>query len=72
MFRGSLFLLSELKKHQLHMRQDKNRAPINEREGSLGIKEFFTWQMVKGNLFEVLIWLLIIWTGLQKEKICLF
>ena len=47
--------------------------PLMKGEGPLGIKEFCTLQMVKGNLFQGLIWLLIIWTGLQKEKSwCLF
>lgn len=41
-------------------------------EGSGGIGAFRTAQMAKGNLFEGLIWLLIIRAGLQKEKICLF
>lgn len=36
MFRGPLFLLSELKKPQLHIHQDKSRASINERGGFAG------------------------------------
>lgn len=42
--------------------------PLIKGEGLLGIKEFFILQMVKGNLFQDLVWFLIVWTGLQKEK----
>lgn len=39
-----------------------------QREALARIKADFTLQRVKGNLFQGLIWLLIIRAGLQKEK----
>lgn len=37
----SLFLFSELKKHQLHIYQDKSHASINERGGFTGNQRVF-------------------------------
>lgn len=48
-------------------------CPLMQREALARIKADFTLQRVKGNFFQGLIWLLIIWAGLQKEKHwCLF
>jgi hypothetical protein len=42
--------------------------PLMQREALARGKMDFTVQMVKENSLQDLIWLLIIWTGLQKEK----
>lgn len=43
-------------------------CPLTQREALARIKADFTLQRVKWNFFQGLIWLLIIWAGLQKEK----
>lgn len=69
--RGSLFLCCQSQRSSTgsHIHQDKTGASITERGGPARNQgAFFRLQMVKGNLCQGLISLLIIRTGLQKEK----